>query len=91
MLEGLLNSMVTVGLPSYTPLLMTGMLTGIPQSNIRAIPAEIGGGFGAKTIIYLEPLATVLSRKATIARPHMKRARLAVISVTKAAIPNTSQ
>jgi CO/xanthine dehydrogenase Mo-binding subunit len=39
---------------------MTSFLTGIPQSNIRAIPAEIGGGFGGKTIVYLEPLATVL-------------------------------
>ena len=33
------------------------------QSNIRAIPAEIGGGFGGKTIVYLEPLATILSQK----------------------------
>ena len=40
---------------------MTSMLTGIPQSDIRAIPAEIGGGFGGKTIIYLEPIATVLA------------------------------
>ena len=35
---------------------MTSLLTGIPQSDIRAIPAEIGGGFGGKTIVYLEPL-----------------------------------
>src|SRR5882757_5344857 len=35
---------------------MTAYLTGIPQSDIRAIPAEIGGGFGGKTIVYLEPL-----------------------------------
>src|SRR3712207_8233410 len=42
---------------------MTSLLTGIPQSDIRAIPAEIGGGFGGKTIIYLEPLATVLAKK----------------------------
>jgi CO/xanthine dehydrogenase Mo-binding subunit len=39
------------------------MLTGIPQSDIRAIPAEIGGGFGGKTIVYLEPLATMLAKK----------------------------
>ena len=32
---------------------MTAFLTGIPQSKIRAIPAEIGGGFGGKTICYL--------------------------------------
>src|SRR6202047_2221621 len=42
---------------------MTAYLTGIPQSDIRAIPAEIGGGFGGKTIVYLEPLATMLSKK----------------------------
>jgi len=42
---------------------MTSLLTGISQSNIRAIPAEIGGGFGAKTIIYLEPVAVLLAQK----------------------------
>jgi len=42
---------------------MTAHLTGIPQSSIRAIPAEIGGGFGGKTIVYLEPLATLLAKK----------------------------
>ena len=31
---------------------------------IRVIPSEIGGGFGGKTTIYLEPIAVVLSRKA---------------------------
>src|SRR5579884_1658141 len=33
-------------------------------ANIRAIPAEIGGGFGGKTIVYLEPVAYMLSKKA---------------------------
>src|SRR3954467_6507009 len=42
---------------------MTAYLTGIQQSDIRAIPAEIGGGFGGKTIVYLEPLALMLSKK----------------------------
>ena len=42
---------------------MTSLLTGMPQSDIRAIPAEIGGGFGGKTIVYLEPLATILAKK----------------------------
>jgi CO/xanthine dehydrogenase Mo-binding subunit len=32
-------------------------------SQIRVIPAEIGGGFGGKTTVYLEPLAIALSRK----------------------------
>src|SRR6202012_2240627 len=42
---------------------MVAYLTGIPQSDIRAIPAEIGGGFGGKTIVYLEPLAALLAKK----------------------------
>src|SRR5690606_7443817 len=42
---------------------MCAYLTGTAQSDIRAIQAEIGGGFGGKTIIYLEPVALVLARK----------------------------
>src|ERR1700736_5613936 len=42
---------------------MTAYLTGIPQSDIRPIPAEIGAGFGGKNIVYLEPLATLLAKK----------------------------
>ena len=42
----------------------TAKLLGIDMSNIRVNPAEIGGGFGGKTLIYLEPLAVALSRKA---------------------------
>jgi CO/xanthine dehydrogenase Mo-binding subunit len=38
-------------------------LLGIDIANIRAIPAEIGGGFGGKTLVYLEPVALVLSKK----------------------------
>ena len=41
----------------------TAKMTGVNLSDIRAIPAEIGGGFGGKTIVYLEPLAFVLARK----------------------------
>jgi CO/xanthine dehydrogenase Mo-binding subunit len=42
---------------------MSALLTGMQQSDILAIPAEIGGGFGGKTIIYLEPLALILAKK----------------------------
>ena len=42
---------------------MTAQLTGAKLSDVRAIPAEIGGGFGGKTIVYLEPLALILARK----------------------------
>ena len=42
---------------------MCAFLTGMDQANILAIPAEIGGGFGGKTIVYLEPVALALSKK----------------------------
>jgi len=42
----------------------TAKLLGIDMASIRVNPAEIGGGFGGKTLIYLEPVAVVLSRKA---------------------------
>jgi CO/xanthine dehydrogenase Mo-binding subunit len=38
-------------------------LLGLDISNIRCTPAEIGGGFGGKTLVYLEPLALALSRR----------------------------
>ena len=38
-------------------------LLGMDLSSLRVTPAEIGGGFGGKTVVYLEPLALVLSRK----------------------------
>ena len=35
----------------------------MPESQIRVTPMEIGGGFGGKIPIYLEPVAALLSRK----------------------------
>ena len=35
----------------------------IPQSDIRVVPMEIGGGFGGKINVYMEPVAALLSRK----------------------------
>ena len=35
----------------------------IENSRIRVVPSEIGGGFGGKTTIYIEPIAVALSRK----------------------------
>jgi CO/xanthine dehydrogenase Mo-binding subunit len=37
---------------------------GIEASQLRVTPSEIGGGFGGKTTIFMEPLALALSRKA---------------------------
>jgi CO/xanthine dehydrogenase Mo-binding subunit len=38
-------------------------LLGIDIANIRVTPAEIGGGFGGKTLVYIEPVALALSGK----------------------------
>ena len=42
----------------------TARLVGLPVSKVKAIPMEIGGGFGAKLAVYMEPLAALLARKA---------------------------
>ena len=41
----------------------TAGLLGVPVSKVKATPMEIGGGFGGKTLVYLEPVAAVLSKK----------------------------
>ena len=39
-------------------------LLGIEVSRLRVTPSEIGGGFGGKTTVFIEPIALALSRKA---------------------------
>src|ERR671911_887506 len=39
-------------------------MLGMDISKLRVTASEIGGGFGGKTVVYLEPLALALSRKA---------------------------
>ncbi|MEY3673251.1 MAG: hypothetical protein RI904_2908, partial [Pseudomonadota bacterium] len=41
----------------------TAKLLGIDIGNLLVHPAEIGGGFGGKTVVYVEPLALALARK----------------------------
>ena len=41
---------------------LTAKLTGMTIGDLKVNPAEIGGGFGGKTIVYLEPVALTLSR-----------------------------
>lgn len=41
----------------------SAMVMGIPVSQIKVIPLEIGGGFGGKTLIYLEPVAALLAKR----------------------------
>ena len=39
-------------------------LLGMDLADLRVTASEIGGGFGGKTTVYLEPVALMLSRKA---------------------------
>ncbi len=43
---------------------MTALSLDMDAGDIRVVPMEIGGGFGGKTVVYLEPLALRLSQKA---------------------------
>jgi CO/xanthine dehydrogenase Mo-binding subunit len=42
---------------------MTAKLLGMKTGDLRCHASEIGGAFGGKTVVYLEPLAVALSRK----------------------------
>jgi CO/xanthine dehydrogenase Mo-binding subunit len=42
---------------------LSAAVLGMPEGNIKVVPAEIGGGFGGKTTVYLEPLSVLLSKK----------------------------
>jgi xanthine dehydrogenase molybdenum-binding subunit len=41
----------------------TAEVLGIPVSRVKVVPMEVGGAFGGKIGIYLEPVAALLSRK----------------------------
>jgi CO/xanthine dehydrogenase Mo-binding subunit len=42
---------------------MTAKILNCKVSDLKFIAAEIGGGFGGKTVVYLEPVAVMLSRQ----------------------------
>jgi xanthine dehydrogenase molybdenum-binding subunit len=54
----------------------------IPVSRITVTPTEIGGGFGGKSNVYLEPLAALLSRKAGHRPIKMVMTRAEVLAAT---------
>ena len=55
----------------------TAKILGIPVSDVKVVPMEIGGGFGGKLPPYLEPLAAVLSRKSGLpVKMYMDRAEV---------------
>lgn len=41
---------------------LTGHILQMNRGDIKVVPAEIGGGFGGKTTVYLEPVALLLSK-----------------------------
>lgn len=59
----------------------TARMLGMELSRIKSVASEIGGGFGGKTTVYLEPVAMLLSRKS--GRPvHMSMTRDEVLRAT---------
>jgi CO/xanthine dehydrogenase Mo-binding subunit len=48
---------------AFTVRAQVSELLQVPVSSIRVIPMEIGGGFGGKIRVYLEPVVAILSRK----------------------------
>jgi CO/xanthine dehydrogenase Mo-binding subunit len=49
---------------AFTVRAQVAELLHLPVSRIKVVPMEIGGGFGGKIRVYLEPVAAALSRKA---------------------------
>jgi len=64
---------------------LTAKLTGMSIGDVKVNPAEIGGGFGGKTVVYLEPLAVVLSKKSG----HAVRIKMSRDEVFKATGPTS--
>ena len=48
---------------SFTAQKQLATILDLPVSKVRVIPQEIGGGFGGKIPVYVEPVAALLSRK----------------------------
>jgi len=43
----------------------TSAILGLPESRIKVVPLEVGGGFGGKGTGYIEPVAALLSKKSS--------------------------
>lgn len=54
----------------------------VPISDIHVIPTEIGGGFGGKISVYLEPLAILLSKKSGHRPVQLTMSRADVLAAT---------
>jgi CO/xanthine dehydrogenase Mo-binding subunit len=54
----------------------------IPVSRLKVVPTEIGGGFGGKINVYVEPVAVVLSKKAGYEPVKIVMSRADVLAAT---------
>jgi CO/xanthine dehydrogenase Mo-binding subunit len=54
----------------------------LPSSRVKVIPMEIGGGFGGKLGVYLEPIAVLLSRKSGGRPVQLVMTRFEVLAAT---------
>ncbi|MBU6359193.1 MAG: xanthine dehydrogenase family protein molybdopterin-binding subunit [Chloroflexota bacterium] len=54
----------------------------IPESKLKIVPTEIGGGFGGKIPVYLEPVVALLSKKAGYKPVQMAMTRADVLMAT---------
>jgi CO/xanthine dehydrogenase Mo-binding subunit len=48
---------------AFTVRSLTAQVLRVPLASIKVTPLEIGGGFGGKTVTYLDPVVAVLARK----------------------------
>ena len=48
---------------SFTVRSVTALVLDLPESSVKVTPLEIGGGFGGKIPVYLDPVAALLSKK----------------------------
>ncbi|MFV0382393.1 xanthine dehydrogenase family protein molybdopterin-binding subunit [Paracoccus sp. (in: a-proteobacteria)] len=61
---------------------MCAAVLGVDAAQLRVTPSEIGGGFGGKTTIFMEPLPLALSRKAGGRPVKMVMSRAEVLRAT---------
>ncbi|MBX2998949.1 MAG: xanthine dehydrogenase family protein molybdopterin-binding subunit [Caldilineaceae bacterium] len=60
----------------------TAEILRLPVSQIKVIPTEIGGGFGGKINVYLDPVAVLLSKKAGSQPVKLVMSRAEVLAAT---------
>lgn len=60
----------------------TAEILDISVADVRVIPTEIGGGFGGKVSVYLEPIAALLSRKSGHRPVQLLMTRAEVLAAT---------